>query len=478
MALLLSLITLSLFSLLGLFMSLNAATELKISDNFESDRRARFAAQAGLDYTRQFLRDLSFDALLLGPDGVPGPVSIASSASVVRKHSYRNPIAWAAALSIDIMNPTRDRSFFLPFDDGLVNTGRYGSQTGFILIPAGGIALTAPGDPRNRSLSRYFVKASDNNGEESEVQADPPDSPFFDGDGTIIVRSMGISRTIGEMAGSVLRKNSVTVFEARFHRHRTFELDAPLVVQGNDISAVFVGNQFLVSGGQNPGIATIDTEPSDLVTPSSRILTELEPSQETCVQGLGLTPSVRDITASVAAHRDKSVLLDPSYLHSFTELSELSFADEIYQGDLVWTSANAPSLGHYDPWKSLNDPGQDPRFVVVSGDLYLAGPMEGAGVLVVHGKLSGTGSLAYNGLILVIGAGVVDATGLQLDLKGGMFVAALDDAGNEPWRFAPPSIVLSGTSTLVYNSELVEMGVRAFPPARTGWREVSPVIDP
>jgi len=62
------------------------------------------------------------------------------------------------------------------------------------------------------------VKVSDNNGEANELDRDPTDNPFFDGDRTIIVRSMGIAQTIAENSGGALRANSVAVYEARFRR--------------------------------------------------------------------------------------------------------------------------------------------------------------------------------------------------------------------------------------------------------------------
>ena len=40
--------------------------------------------------------------------------------------------------------------------------------------------------------ARYFVKVTDNNGDASELEADPSDNPFFDGDGIITTADLSM----------------------------------------------------------------------------------------------------------------------------------------------------------------------------------------------------------------------------------------------------------------------------------------------
>ena len=94
---------------------------------------------------------------------------------------------------------------------------------------------------------------------------DLADNPFVDGDGIVVVRSMGVAQTILEKTGANLRRNSVALFEARYKIRTVFNLDAALVVQGNIVlpseSVMFNGASFLIQGGAiNRGIATIDVE--------------------------------------------------------------------------------------------------------------------------------------------------------------------------------------------------------------------------
>src|SRR6266545_846449 len=69
LAVLLAIVALSIFSLLGMYMSVNASTEVRISDNYESKVQAEVAARAGLNHAREIMRDFRHNDLLRGPDG-------------------------------------------------------------------------------------------------------------------------------------------------------------------------------------------------------------------------------------------------------------------------------------------------------------------------------------------------------------------------------------------------------------------------
>jgi hypothetical protein len=199
-AALIALIALSIFTLLGLSMSLNSTTEIRISDNYESQVQASNAALAGLHHGRELLRGLRFDDLLAGPDGAADTST--AYLTQARTPSFRNPMGWTAARSLNILDPSYDLAGHP--DDGVLNTG-YGTP----LIPLMGTALTSPNPYGSEAqgnatitTGRYFVKVTDNNGEASEIALDGADNPFFDADYTIIMRSMGISQTVRETGGS------------------------------------------------------------------------------------------------------------------------------------------------------------------------------------------------------------------------------------------------------------------------------------
>src|SRR5437867_11175125 len=188
---LMAMVALSIFSVLGMYMSLTATTEVWIADNYESKLQAGYAARAGADHVRELLKGLTLTQLLTGPDGTYTNTS--TYLNQARTYAFRNPLTWQTARSLDILDPASAVSG-LP-DDGNVNTGKYGTTDGTALIPITGIALSSPNPYGSGNIitSRYFVKVTDNNGEASERAAEGVgpgqlDNPFVDADGTVIIR--------------------------------------------------------------------------------------------------------------------------------------------------------------------------------------------------------------------------------------------------------------------------------------------------
>jgi hypothetical protein len=478
-AILIALIVLSLVSVIGLYLALVATAEVHISDNYESLVRARAAAWAGLNHGRTLLRGLRFEDLLEGPDG--SHQTDAGYLAKARTHSYRTPIPWSAARIMNILNP-EDLLAGFP-DDGVINTGRHTAGNGTVLIPLAGIAQMTP-DPNRPGMkidSRYFVKISDNNGEVDELAGDPANNPFFDGDGVVILRSMGIAQTIAEATQLSLRRNSVAVFEARFKRLSTFDLEAPLVVQGSAVAPasanMFNGNMFLIQGGTaHPGIATIDTVTGDESVPASLIASQMGPAQENCVQGLGLQPSVQDRTAAIEGHADKRLLLNPASACTFLKQSLPRFADRIYSGAQNWIGSAPDSLGRYHVNLPQTSPSQDPRVTFVDGDLTLDGEIEGGGLLVVTGRLAITGHFIFNGLILILGTGELDSGGFGM-ITGGVYVASLACA-NRIGSFGNARLTVRDRSQIIYNRDAIRMALTLIPPLQLSFREITTAIDP
>jgi Tfp pilus assembly protein PilX len=479
MAVMIALIALSLFSLIGLYMAFNSTTELRVSDNYESRVQATYAAQAGLQHARELLKGLNHADLLAGPDGTYNNSS--SYLAQARTYSFRNPLDWALARSVDIANP----SISGIADDGVLNTGNVGGVNGTSLIPQTGIStsVTNPYGSGTVILSRYLVKVTDNNGDATELVADPLDNPFVDGDGIIIIRSMGIAQTVRETGGGAVRANSVAVFEARYKSKTTFNLDSPLLIEGDRVlpsaSNMWNGNSFNINGGANVGVSTIDTNVLNLNSPMADVRGYMAKNQFNNIQGAGLIPSITDITGTVSADPDKSLLLDQNYLYNFAMNVVPQFADYTYTGAQSWSGGSQPDLGTYDYTKPYNDPSQDPKTVWVNGDVTMSGNMTGGGLLVVTGKLTCSGSLIYNGLILVIGGGDLDFAGLNNGVHGGIYVVnTTKDPVTGVVTFGTPRYSMSGNSNITFDGNTINMAVRRIPASQIGVREVTSALDP
>lgn len=473
-AILITLIALSIFSLIGLSMVINSTTELNISDNYESQVQARYAAQAGINHAREVLRGIRFDYSLKGPDGIHSNSS--GYLALARTAGFRSFISWNTARSLDVINPASDVSS-MP-DDGLINTGKFGATHGTVLIPATGIAQTSlnPYGAGTITTSRYFVKVTDNNGEASELAGDPGNDPFVDGDGIVLVRSVGVAQTIREGGGGLVRRNSVAVFEARLKRRCTFKLDAPLVLQGEGVSSNFSGSVFDINGGlHNAGIATIDTNTTDETVLETQVVGSL--GGKGGVTGKGLNPSVADITGAVSADEDKALLLSKQYLHDFVNVTAPRFADTIYDSNQNWSAGGAPNLGTYNAALPASHASQAPKLIIVNGDLSVSGNVTGAGVLIVRGNFSAIGSFSYYGIILCIGTGSVDFGDLNGGIFGGLYAVKLTNTAGV-LSFGTTSLNVSGNSKLGIENEALAMGLSLLPAAQVGFREITSVTDP
>lgn len=466
-ALLLALVALMLLSLLGLFLSLGAATGVHISDNYEGDVQATYAALAGLRHARVLFRGLALNDLLCGPDGTYDASE--SYQAEARGYRFRMPLPLPMAQILDVIDPSPDVAGIN--DDGLINAGMYAGTPGTVLIPKTGIGQSAP-NPYGAgtiTVSRYFVKVSDNNGEPSETAGDLEDNPFMDGDGIVILRSIGVSRTLSERVGSVIRRNAVAVFETRLKRPSTWTLGSALVTIGSQITADLSGT-FEISGGTFPGIATIDPITEDSIFPDQIVRAAADGNGD--ISGGGIAhPSVRDITGQIQSDPDQSRLLHPNYLWDFIRNQAPRMADSYLGGNQSWVGGDAPYLGSYDPTKPVNAPGQDPRITVVNGDLQISGGVSGGGLLIVTGDLSCSGPFVYSGLILAIGSGNLNLAGAGTVLEGSVFTANLMRTGGAI-GFGVPILSIGGDVRIFSNEAAVRMAAGLIPPSQISFREV------
>jgi hypothetical protein len=456
--------------------SIQGATEVRISDNYESRLQSDYAARAGLNHARELIRGLEHNAVLQGPDGSYNSADMAYMTAAKTSYGFRNSVSWEAARSLDIVDPSGAMAG-LP-DDGLLNTGKLGGVNGTVLIPATGIPLMAanPYGAGTIITARYFVKAVDN-------PEDCDTDPFTDCDGIIMFRSTGVARTVRESGGGVIRANSVTVYEARYQRDSTFGLDAPVVLQGDPIEPakpnMFNGNSFDIDGGSHSfGIGTIDTNLSNSYDPRQAVAGNLDSNQYDNISGSccnGTTPAVGDITPSPGD--DNYYLLDPNYLYNFMNNVLPRYANSYYHGNQSWSGGSAPDLGHYDPAKPRNDPSQRFKITYVDGDLSMSGNLEGGGILAVTGSLSGSGSIKWNGLILVIGEGFANLAGMNVGLNGGLYAVKVTMSGSTA-QFGKTQFTMSGNSNIKVNDAILQLAIDTLPAREISVREVLSSMDP
>jgi hypothetical protein len=469
MAMVLCMIALSMLAAFSAYLCLSSVEELRISDNSESMSQARFAASAGIDHAREILRGLSLNATLKGPDGTYSTAS--GYLNTARSASFRNLTDWATLRSLNISDPTNDVSSLA--DDGLISTG---GASATVLVPKTGIAFTAANPYRSGTLTtaRYFLKVTDNNGEASELAGDAGNNPFVDGDGTIIVRSIGVARTITERAGNSTRRNSVAIFESRLQQGNPFaELGSPAVVIGSNINARFAGNAFdIIGNSSGPGLATVDTDLTDAFQPDAiirnatggkgNISGNCPPPNDQCIA---------DITASVMIDPLKSRMRDPAYLYDLVFTQMPSVADYVINGNGATVMLNSGNVG--TP--------ANPKITYINGDCIGTGSIHGAGLLVVTGNLELGGAIIWDGLVLVLGKGEFLTHGMNNGIFGGLVVAGikLDAWGRAIFTPASTDFDIRGNSNIsTYDGSLATTGNNLMPLRQLSFREITNGMDP
>ena len=467
MALMLTMFALALVSILGLILTMNATMEIRISDNSESHIRATLSAISGLEHARAAVHRLDFDALLKGPDGVYNTDSAYKTEA--KTFGFRLPFSVLTAQKLNIESPLDDMGE--GSDDGIISTGAILGVRGTALIPREGIAQWTdnPAGAKPAVLSRYFVKVTDNNGEASELAADAADNPFIDGDGIIIVRSVGVSRTFTESAAKGARRNSVAVFESRLRRNTAWDTGPALSILGASVNAVFTGSPE-ISGGSEAGIGVLTASAAGPEF-SGHFLPKTSAMDN--ITGGGLpAPSIRGISADAWNDRSKSILFNAGELGKFINRRAPRMADVTYEGDRLWVEADMPFLGFYDKARSWNDPAQKPRAVLVKGNLTAPEGLRGAGALIVTGRLECAGTLDYSGLVLVLGEGQLALAADGPGIVGGVVTGKLADSG-EGVKFGIPDVVVGGSTRITADKELVRMALRLFPAEQISFREIT-----
>ena len=222
----------------------------------------------------------------------------------------------------------------------------------------------------------------------------------------------------------------------------------------SQLSTISIGSSsaFVYSGVDNAGGQPL---PAFLVTTDKdyQTLTNLKSNNPTGVQSdpSGLTPVLREVTLPAnlgALPIWLQTTSDPVYgARAFVDQLRQAAKQQFYGCS---GGQQAPSCDRYFNNTAGTDAPADfgastPNglFTFVDGDVTL-GSDGGKGLLVVTGKLTMSGSQKFEGLVLVLGGGVLDRSGGgNGDSLGAFVVAKFDSTGG----FLPPTFTSSGTGT-------------------------------
>lgn len=177
------------------------------------------------------------------------------------------------------------------------------------------------------------------------------------------------------------------------------------------------------SGAPVPAVGV--TDPTDATNVANAIVANVGTSKATNYAGSGsTTPDVENISSSSSYVTDK--------LDSVTDLQSLvsTLKNDVTQPVMNCVSSACTSL-------SNSGTASNPQIIYVNGDLTLSGNdpnpsknNDGYGILVVTGNLTVKGTVAWDGLVLVIGKGNLQMDGTN-NFTGAVVVAkTVDSSGN------------------------------------------------
>jgi len=488
MALLLVLLTLLLLTAIGLGMMYMSDTETSVNSNYRDTQLSFFAMRAGLEEMRDRMRSNSIAPLTL-PTAMPGAAN--SIVYVI------NP-----AGATDVVDPKNMASAYA--DDEFC-------QENFSGLTSGTLGVPCTAGPPSASVAAYVNSFSPNTNTAAALKfkwvritlkqnATIPGAKVdsTQPDGTQVCFQTAANQEIplslipggpyanciaaqaaGKDASPVYVAVSLAVTPQGSRRIGQYEiaglsftppggalgLDGPnasfsprpsssqYFINGNDSGAA----GYTSSGGTgtcNPsGPSTVSAISTGDAAGATAITTTItgSPNRSSQYTGSGSTPSVAN-AGSTGTGQYGGTWSSPSQLDALVN-SLANVADVTYSCGIGTPCSPSGAVGT----------NANPQITYVSGD-FNYGDASGAGVMVVTGTLSFTGNASFNGLVLVIGQGIVtESGGGNGGFNGTVFVAKTQSATSPYAELATLGSPLyswngGGNSDIQYNSCWANIG--------------------
>jgi len=488
MALLLVLLTLLLLTAIGLGMMYMSDTETSVNSNYRDTQLSFFAMRAGLEEMRDRMRSNSIAPLTL-PTAMPGAAN--SIVYVI------NP-----AGATDVVDPKNMASAYA--DDEFC-------QENFSGLTSGTLGVPCTAGPPSASVAAYVNSFSPNTNtaaalkfkwvritlkQNATIPGAKVDSTQPDGTQVCFqtaanqeiplslipggpYASCSAAQAAGKDASPVYVAVSLAVTPQGSRRIGQYEiaglsftppggalgLDGPnasfsprpsssqYFINGNDSGAA----GYTSSGGTgtcNPsGPSTVPAISTGDAAGATAITTTItgNPNRSSQYTGSGSTPSVAN-AGSTGTGQYGGAWSSPSQLDALVN-SLANVADVTYSCGIGTPCSPSGAVGT----------NANPQITYVSGD-FNYGDASGAGVMVVTGTLSFTGNASFNGLVLVIGQGIVtESGGGNGGFNGTVFVAKTQSATSPYAELATLGSPLyswngGGNSDIQYNSCWANIG--------------------
>jgi hypothetical protein len=191
------------------------------------------------------------------------------------------------------------------------------------------------------------------------------------------------------------------------------------------------------------------TNPADVTTITTAI--QGPPNRSSQYPGVAASPNVANVSSTLPAN-----LSTVSGLQNLLSTIKNNVTQPVLNGMPTGLGGSGPVSGLANPGSVNNE-----QIIFVNGDLNLSGNTVGYGILVVTGTFTATGSVGWNGIVLVVGQGDFQASGTST--WNGAVIAAktLDPLYNPLATVGPGSVVISinggGNGGINYSAGCIAM---------------------
>jgi Tfp pilus assembly protein PilX len=465
-ALIAALITLLLIAAITAGMIILSTTETNISSNFRDEQLAFFSAKAGIEEVRDRMRKTAANTLrtvgtlptTLPGNGTTGVLYIlnpangetvtpagSNPANYADDEICKETTTVACSTGTAPLYPTSSSGWF-------TTTTASPTYAANPVIPWKWTRITLK---QNNGMAPYYTNGNSAsaayvcwNGTNEFASATPCVAPnlFVYVLTTLAVTPSGSRR----MIQTEIAEDSLN-----------FTTPSALLADGTgDAFTPGASNQWGASGIDQPGCGVTTTGPPvdaigvpDTVdqTAISTTINALPGNRANNYPGATASPSIGNVSSTMPAS-----LSTVSGLQNLVTTIKNNVTEPVLNG-------MPTSLGGPGPVTSIPNVGDanNPQIVFVNGDLSLSGNTVGYGILVVTGSLTASGTVGWNGIVLVVGQGNFLADGTT-QWNGAVVVAkTLDPSYNPLTTIAPGSVTISinggGHGGIQYSSGCIGM---------------------